>query len=195
MNPNIQIETFGTAPNFLESEVGLVLKTHQIPDDLGVAEGSRLVVKAGTPYPADDITAIGLVFTDVDVTNGDAIGSVLVAGRVLIDRLDISEEAVDVLSAYGLKFVDSTGAVVTPTEYDIDIATVDHGAVTADKLSAFAGKKITLTVAPAEGYKLASLAVADADSETVETTKVSDTVYTFVMPESDVDVTPAFTTV
>ena len=39
-------------PNFLESEVGLVLKTYQIPNTMGVAdEYGNKIVAAGTVYP------------------------------------------------------------------------------------------------------------------------------------------------
>lgn len=85
-------------PNFLESEVGLVLKTYTIPQSMGEADGNYLTVVAGTPYPSDDANAIGIVFENVDVTYGDHAGSVLVAGRVLKDRLDVSDAAVSALT-------------------------------------------------------------------------------------------------
>lgn len=91
--------------NFLESEIGLITKTHQIPASLGVADGKHKVVRAGTLYPANNSTAIGVVFTDVDVTDGDAIGAVMVAGRVLKDRLDAEETAITALAAKGLYFI------------------------------------------------------------------------------------------
>lgn len=73
----------GTAiPNFLDSEVGLVTKTAQIPQSMGQADGDRKTVFAGTVFPANTSAATGIVFQDVDVTDGDAIGAVMVAGRV-----------------------------------------------------------------------------------------------------------------
>lgn len=77
-------------PNFLESEVGLVLKTYQIPASMGVAdEYGNKIVAAGTVFPSNDGSAVGIVFDDVDVTHGDHEGSVMLAGRVLKERLDI----------------------------------------------------------------------------------------------------------
>lgn len=70
-------------PNFLESEVGLVLKTCQVAETLGKVDGNRKVVPAGTL-----ITGKGILFESVDVTSGDMPGSVMVAGRVLKSRLD-----------------------------------------------------------------------------------------------------------
>ena len=73
----------GTAiPNFLDSEVGLVTKTAQIPQSMGQTDGDRKTVFAGTVFPANTSAATGIVFQDVDVTDGDAIGSVMVADRV-----------------------------------------------------------------------------------------------------------------
>ena len=46
-----------------------------------------VLLKAGTVFPANDETAIGLVFNDVDVTNGDAPGAVLVEGWIIEERL------------------------------------------------------------------------------------------------------------
>lgn len=62
--------------------------TYQIPESLGkVQEDGRKIVKSGTVFPANDETAIGLVFNDVDVTNGDAPGAVLVEGWIIEERL------------------------------------------------------------------------------------------------------------
>ena len=94
-----------SAINILESEIGLVTKTRQIPETLGVVDGKYKTVKAGTVFPADNATAEGIVFTDTDVTDGDAIGSVIVAGRVLDERVNASEAAVAALKANGLYLV------------------------------------------------------------------------------------------
>ena len=84
----------GTAiPNFLDSEVGLVTKTAQIPQSMGQTDGDRKTVFAGTVFPANTSAATGIVFQDVDVTDGDAIGSVMVAGRVISDRVNAASAA------------------------------------------------------------------------------------------------------
>ena len=57
----------GTAiPNFLDSEVGLVTKTAQIPQSMGQTDGDRKTVFAGTVFPANTSAATGIVFQDVD---------------------------------------------------------------------------------------------------------------------------------
>ena len=84
----------GTAiPNFLDSAVGLVTKTAQISQSMGQEDGDRKTVFAGTVFPANDATATGIVFQDADVTDGDAIGSVMVAGRVIDERVTAAEAA------------------------------------------------------------------------------------------------------
>ena len=94
--------------NFLESEVGLVLKTYQIPDTLGtVDEFGNKIVAAGTVYPSNDASAVGIVFEDVDVTWGDHEGSVMLAGRVLKDRLSVESAAETPLESSGIVFVDA----------------------------------------------------------------------------------------
>ena len=94
-------------PNFLESEVGLVLKTREIPASMGVQDGKYKIVKAGTPFPSDNSNAVGLVFEDIDVTDGNMPGSVMVAGRVLADRLSLATAAKTALSGKGFTFVDA----------------------------------------------------------------------------------------
>lgn len=97
----------GTArPNFLDSEVGLVLKTQEIPQSMGVAdENGRKIVAAGTVFPTNDASATGIVFESVDVTSGNAPGSVMVAGRVLKDALNIDSNAETPLASAGIVFV------------------------------------------------------------------------------------------
>ena len=51
------------------------------------------VLKAGTVWPANDATAQGIVFSDVDVSNGDQPASIVVAGFILEDRLPVAPSA------------------------------------------------------------------------------------------------------
>lgn len=94
-------------PNFLESEIGLVLKTREIPASLGTQDGIYKTVAPGTVFPSNDNKAEGIVFETVDVTNGNMPGSVLVAGRVLADNLNIASAAKTALAGKGIVFVDA----------------------------------------------------------------------------------------
>lgn len=82
-----------TYPNFLASEIGLITKTRLIPASMGVVDGTRKIVKAGTIFPANDSTAEGIVFEPVDVTYGDRIAAVIVAGRIYSNRLPTAPSA------------------------------------------------------------------------------------------------------
>lgn len=65
--------------------------TYQV-SDAGVtanAEGKK-IVPAGTVYPANDATAVGILYNDVDVTEGPQPGSVIVEGYILEARLPVA---------------------------------------------------------------------------------------------------------
>lgn len=49
---------------------------------LAKKENGRFIIKAGTPFPSNDANCTGIVLNDLDVTNGDANGAVLVRGHI-----------------------------------------------------------------------------------------------------------------
>lgn len=104
-----------SGPNFLGSEIGLIPKTHTIPQSMGEADpdyNDRLIVKCGTMYPSNDANAIGVVYPNApdcfvyDVTDGDVEGSVMIRGTVWKNRLPVAPDdaAVTALEARGLYF-------------------------------------------------------------------------------------------
>lgn len=108
----------GFAPGwFLESEVGVVRKTRQMAQTgASASEDGGKYVPMGTVWPANDATAEGIVYEDIDVTAGDAPGSVVLAGRVYEDRLpvQIAEAAKTALSGKGFVFIATSPAVTRP---------------------------------------------------------------------------------
>lgn len=96
--------------NFLASAVGLVRESCTVlaagvtADDAG-----RKIARAGTIYPSNDANATGILFEDVDVTEGDHEGSLIIAGRIFSDRLPVTpaEAAIPVLKASGIYLVTS----------------------------------------------------------------------------------------
>ena len=99
-----------------------------------------------------------------------------------------------------------TGWPAPATTYPVFAAEMQNGTVTPDKEAAAVGETVTLTVAPATGFKLKTITVNagyrpvadDGDGgraprkatavdfisqSTIATTKVDDTHYTFVIPE------------
>lgn len=76
---------------FLVTDEDCVRKTRQIAQSgaTTTAEGGKYV-PMGTAYPSNDGNAIGIVYEDVDVTDGDMPGSVVLRGTVYEDRLAIT---------------------------------------------------------------------------------------------------------
>lgn len=101
----MKTEKFYSGNNILASEVGLVLKTKEGTKSLATSEDGHLVIKAGTAFPANDATAEGIVFEDVDITNDEKRPiSVIIAGRVIEEKVTASSEAKAALVAKGLFF-------------------------------------------------------------------------------------------
>lgn len=101
---------------FLESEVGVVRKTRQISAENAVERNGEKYVVAGTVWPANDSTAAGIVYEDVNVTSGDMPGSVVLAGRVYEDRLPaaIAADAKTALTATGFTFITNSPVTIRP---------------------------------------------------------------------------------
>lgn len=78
-------------------------------------DGTKLV-KMGTVYPSNDSSATGIVYEDVEVTLGDAPGSVVTKGTIYEDRLAeaLDSDAKTALIALGFSFVESAPDVVRP---------------------------------------------------------------------------------
>ena len=84
--------------------------------------------------------------------------------------------------------VNATFRVAVP--HAITVPNENSGGTVASNLeSATAGTTVTLTVAPADDYRLSAVTV---NGGAVEVTKVNDTTYTFVMPDADVTVNATF---
>lgn len=60
---------------------------------LATLVGNRYIVKAGTIFPANDATAIGVVFTDYDVTDGDQNMAVVIHGFIKESALPVAPAA------------------------------------------------------------------------------------------------------
>ena len=82
-----------------------------------------------------------------------------------------------------------------PQRYRLTVVTSENGTVTATPSGELAeATEVTLTVAPAEGYHLATLKLFKSDEPTKEvtSTKVDATHYTFTMPAHAVTVKAEF---
>lgn len=75
-------------PNWLGSEVGLVLKTATVSSTSGtpVTENGRKILKSGTVI-TDTALGKGLLFNDADVTDGAVVKSIMVGGYYIDSKL------------------------------------------------------------------------------------------------------------
>lgn len=62
--------------------------------DVAADENGKKIVKAGTPFPADDATCKGYLLHDVDVTQGDAPGTYIYEGAIDNKKLEEAEVTV-----------------------------------------------------------------------------------------------------
>lgn len=60
------------------------------------ATTGRKYVKAGTPFPKNDATCVGYILEEIDVTQGDAVGTYVFEGT--IDNKKLTEAGISVAS-------------------------------------------------------------------------------------------------
>ena len=87
------------------------------------------------------------------------------------------------------------GGGSSSSKYAITGANTENGKLTISPESAAAGKTVTVTVTPDEGYVLDTLTIRDKDGKELELAKLSGTKYTFKMPDGKVSVSATFTEV
>jgi cytoskeletal protein RodZ len=110
--PYVKSKTTVNEINFLASSK-VIAHTYQI-SDVGVTANAqgRKIVPAGTVYPANGATAIGITYTDTDVTEGPQPGSVIIDGWILEARLPAAPTAdakTSLATKSNIKFKQSVG--------------------------------------------------------------------------------------
>lgn len=101
---------------------------------------------------------------------------------------DVAKDATETFSYTKPSGGSSGGSSSGQTTYKVTTSAVNNGGVNASPSTAEKGASITITLSPDKGYKLDKLTVTDGSGKTVSTVKKSDTVYTFTMPASAVNV-------
>lgn len=100
----------GTNPGyFLAQPENCRRETYTVPaTSAETADNGRKYVPMGTVLPTNDASAVGILYQNVDVTNGEAAGSLVTAGTVYLDRLPVTlnTNAKTALTAKGFVFVD-----------------------------------------------------------------------------------------
>lgn len=122
MSNYIKTQAYGRSDNynFLSSEHYHTI-TYQFATADGAEVGDRKIVKAGTVFSKTETTydenssavttttVLGIVFHDVDVTDGPEMGALLVGGRVFADRITANSTQKQALEAMGI-FFDTYGS-------------------------------------------------------------------------------------
>lgn len=65
----------------------------------------RYIVKAGTIYPANDSSAIGVVLSDVDCTDGDEMMAVIIHGFIAQAKMPVAPAAAAITALNEIKFL------------------------------------------------------------------------------------------
>ena len=117
------------------------------------------------------------------------------------DRASVDNKYLRNNGTYGFAcYKNSTGGALSlykledNTDYTISCNSNNnsYGTVSSNVATAKVGTTITLTIAPADGYKLTSITATDASSNTVTLSTVDATHRTFTMPASNVTVSASF---
>lgn len=126
----------------------------------------RYVVKAGTIYPANNSTAIGVVLNDYDVTDGDAMMAVVIHGFIKVAALPAvpSADAIAAMKQITFNPLISIGLTLTGTK-----ATIDVGATTDPDPVVF---KLANATFRDGAETLANWTIAGEDTTKVKVTKI-----------------------
>ena len=105
------------AGHFLVDDETCLRQSYTIPADhaqVQTRDNGRKVVPAGAVIPANDGTAVGILFEDIDVTEGAKMGSVVTEGIVYGDRLPAALESAAATALTGIKVISASPTVTRP---------------------------------------------------------------------------------
>ena len=110
INSNTKGHTY-TPGWFLANNEDVTRLTAQIEADASYVkkdENGGAYAPMGAVYPANDGTATGIIYEDVDVSNGNMPGSLVMSGVVYRNRLfeELNGEAETALAGNGFVFID-----------------------------------------------------------------------------------------
>lgn len=113
------------AGHFLVDDETCIRKTMTIAANHAQAvarNNGRTVVPAGAVIPSNDGNAVGILFEDIDVTDGANVGSVVTEGTVYEDKLPAAIESAAEAVLAGITVITTSPAVTRPDWYKKDWA-------------------------------------------------------------------------
>ena len=105
------------AGHFLANDETCLRKSYTIPADhaqVVTRDDGRKVVPAGAVIPANGATAKGILFEDIDVTEGAKMGSIVTEGVVYEDKLPAAIESAAESALTGITVIVSSPAITRP---------------------------------------------------------------------------------
>lgn len=105
------------AGHFLANDETCLRQSYTIPADHDLVEtrdNGRKVVPAGAVIPENGATAVGLLFEDIDVTEGAKMGSIVTEGVVYGDRLPEALDADAATALPGITVIAATPTITRP---------------------------------------------------------------------------------
>lgn len=105
------------AGHFLANDETCVRQSMTIPANHSqrvTRDNGRIVVPAGAVIPANGATAKGILFEDIDVTEGAKMGSIVTEGVVYGDRLPAALASAAATALTGITVISASPAVTRP---------------------------------------------------------------------------------
>lgn len=105
------------AGHFLVDDETCIRKTMTIAanhSQVVTRDNGRKVVPAGAVIPSNDGNAVGILFEDIDVTEGAKPGSVITNGVILEDRLPAAIESTAESAMTGIVVITTSPAITRP---------------------------------------------------------------------------------
>ena len=109
------------AGHFLANDENCALESYTIPADHSLVQtrdNGRKVVPAGAVIPANGSTAKGILFEDIDVTEGAKMGSIVTKGTVYGDRLPAALDNAAASALTGITVIATAPAVTRPDYFN-----------------------------------------------------------------------------
>ena len=146
-----------------------------------VTRNGRTIVPAGAVIPANGATAVGILYEDIDVTDGDAPGSIVTKGVIYGDRLPAALASAAASALTGIT-VKTTPSIVRPSIFGkFDALTVASAAGTAS-----GDTKLTVT---GHTLKTGESYVYKTDATAAPTVKLGDDLTGWTAWDGDDDIT------
>lgn len=125
MGISVHKQEFGTFKEILVFPDHYVAmpKTFTKDHSLATQVDGKKIIKAGTIYPSNDASAVGVVFRDVDVTNDDANGAIIIHGFVKTAALPAVPSTTAKGALTGIQFLPLENAAAALTVDTLSVAT------------------------------------------------------------------------